>query len=157
MSVDEPQCEPYRGSVCSPHIANSQVYIPAGQTQADIEAALGAAIQQINNDLPITLNQRCTKYLKPSMCLTAFPLCRERPRLAVHRMCYDECRLLTTEICSSLVDYVDAQPELGLVDMLPICTDLPLPGASAGANSENSCLRMGMSESGGNLLTSFVM
>ena len=60
MSVDEPQCEPYRGSVCSPHIANSQVYIPAGQTQADIEAALGAAIQQINNDLPITLNQRCT-------------------------------------------------------------------------------------------------
>ncbi|XP_792459.2 inactive tyrosine-protein kinase transmembrane receptor ROR1 isoform X1 [Strongylocentrotus purpuratus] len=155
MSVDEPQCEPYRGSVCSPHIANSQVYIPAGQTQADIEAALGAAIQQINNDLPITLNQRCTKYLKPSMCLTAFPLCRERPRLAVHRMCYDECRLLTTEICSSLVDYVDAQPELGLVDMLPICTDLPLPGAVAGANSENSCLRMGMSESGVATITPF--
>lgn len=146
LSADEPQCEPYRGTVCRPHIANSQVYIDAGQSQSTIEASLTAAIEQINSDLPVTLSDRCTKYLKPSMCLTAFPLCRERPRLAVHRMCPDECRLLETEICLPLFEYVDVNSEVALVDMLPICSELP---NIQGSNSENSCLNMGMSQPGG--------
>ena len=145
VSTDEDQCEPYRGTMCSPHFGNSPVYVEAGQTQASVEAALQSAMLQISELLP-NLSERCTKYLRPSMCLTAFPLCRDTPRLVIHRMCYDECSLLTTDICTSLFEYVDSQPELGLVDMLPICTDLPLTGS----NRENTCINMGMSQTGGN-------
>ncbi|XP_072173224.1 inactive tyrosine-protein kinase transmembrane receptor ROR1-like [Diadema setosum] len=147
---DEAQCEIYQGTVCNPPFVQSQVYIEVGQTQAAIEAQLVQALHQIRTDLP-DLDERCTRYLRPSMCLTAFPMCTERPRLSIYRMCYEECTLLTTSICRSVIDYVDSRPELGLVDLLPICTDLPLPGS----NAENACIQMGISQTGAATLSPF--
>ena len=142
-NTDNARCEPYRGSVCRRHIVSSSVYMKADTTQEEIERELQAALTRLGSILSLT--ETCSKFITPSICLTAFPLCRETPELSIHQLCRDECQLLETDVCAPLYDHVDSQVELDLVGVLPVCSELPRIGSQ---NSE-MCFRLGMSNSGG--------
>ncbi|XP_038066705.1 inactive tyrosine-protein kinase transmembrane receptor ROR1-like, partial [Patiria miniata] len=141
-NTDNARCEPYRGSVCRRHIVSSSVYMHADTTQEETEQELQAALTRLES-LP-SLTETCSRYIMPSICLTAFPLCSETPELSVHQLCRDECQLLETDICAPLYDHVDSQVELDLVGVLPVCSDLP----RLGSPDSQMCMRLGMSNSG---------
>ncbi len=137
------RCEQYRGVVCAQHIQSS-IFLPAGQEQSDIEQELTAAFVRLQS-MP-DISETCERYIIPSICLTAFPLCDQGDRgLSVHKLCHDECNLLETDTCSDLYDYIDTEVELDLVGILPICSELPQVGEPGG----ETCMRLGLSDSGG--------
>ena len=145
-SIQTSRCEPYRGLVCRPHLSQSSVFLPAGQEQEDIEDELTAAFVRLQS-MP-EIGETCNRYIKPSICLTAFPLCNQAStslQLSVHKLCHDECTLLETDTCSDLYDYIDTRVELDLVGILPICSELP----AAGEPGSETCMRLGLSDSGG--------
>ncbi|XP_033636995.1 inactive tyrosine-protein kinase transmembrane receptor ROR1-like [Asterias rubens] len=141
-NVDNARCEPYRGAVCRRHISSSSVYMRADTTQEEIEQEVQAALTRLASI--VSLSEPCSMFITPSICLTAFPLCRESPDLSIHQLCRDECQLLETDVCASLYDHVDSQVELDLVGVLPVCSDLPRLGSQA----SEMCFRLGMSNSG---------
>nr|XP_012224322.1 PREDICTED: tyrosine-protein kinase transmembrane receptor Ror isoform X1 [Linepithema humile] len=68
-------CEVYVGKTCAQFVGNQSVYIIYPMTQKMLEEKLMKAFQVIefSNDL----SSNCEGYAKPSLCYSAFPICRD--------------------------------------------------------------------------------
>ncbi|XP_046609095.1 tyrosine-protein kinase transmembrane receptor Ror isoform X1 [Neodiprion virginianus] len=69
-------CELYLGKVCADFVGNHSVYVPSTTTQKELEERLLQAFRVINysNELSST----CERYAKPSLCFSAFAICRDQ-------------------------------------------------------------------------------
>ncbi|KAK0183194.1 hypothetical protein PV327_001259 [Microctonus hyperodae] len=67
-------CEVYVGKICEEFLSNQTVYIPHPMTQKTLEDKLVQAFGVIN--LSTELSANCKIYAKPSVCYSAFPICR---------------------------------------------------------------------------------
>ncbi|XP_012268350.2 tyrosine-protein kinase transmembrane receptor Ror isoform X2 [Athalia rosae] len=72
----EGTCEIYVGKICAEYVGNKSVYISHMVPQNMLEERLIQAFTVINysNELSST----CERYAKPSLCYSAFPICREQ-------------------------------------------------------------------------------
>ncbi|XP_046670353.1 tyrosine-protein kinase transmembrane receptor Ror-like isoform X1 [Homalodisca vitripennis] len=134
----EPVCQLYRGQRCSQFVGNKSVYIQPGVTQAIIETKLNAAFVVISqsNDL----SQGCEKYALPSLCYTAYPVCREDASLPPRRICRQDCDLLENELCQLEYALAKKHPLIGRQLEMPECTNLP----AIGSPGSEDCLQLGM-------------
>jgi len=81
----------YQGSHCSKYLQGQNVYIPANSSQALIEGNLSSAFKVITRSTDMTPG--CAKYALPSICHTAYPLCRKdrtipKPLLVCQEVCF---------------------------------------------------------------------
>jgi len=88
----------YQGSHCSKYLQGQNVYIPANSSQALIEGNLSSAFKVITRSTDMTAG--CAKYALPSICHTAYPLCRKdrtipKPLLVCQEVC----------LSNSLIDF----------------------------------------------------
>lgn len=80
----------YQGSHCSKYLQGQNVYIPANSSQALIEGNLSSAFKVITRSTDMTAG--CAKYALPSICHSAYPLCRKdrtipKPLLVCQEVC----------------------------------------------------------------------
>ncbi|XP_077273107.1 tyrosine-protein kinase transmembrane receptor Ror isoform X3 [Temnothorax americanus] len=68
-------CEVYIGKTCAQFVGNQSVYIIHPMTQKMLEEKLMKAFQVINFSNELSSN--CEGYAKPSLCYSAFPICRD--------------------------------------------------------------------------------
>ncbi|KAG5324300.1 ROR1 kinase, partial [Pseudoatta argentina] len=68
-------CEVYIGKTCAQFVGNQSVYIIYPMTQKMLEEKLMKAFQVINFSNELSSN--CEGYAKPSLCYSAFPICRD--------------------------------------------------------------------------------
>ncbi|XP_020300058.1 tyrosine-protein kinase transmembrane receptor Ror isoform X2 [Pseudomyrmex gracilis] len=68
-------CEVYTGQTCAQFVGNQSVYITYPMTQKMLEEKLMKAFQVINFSNELSSN--CEGYAKPSLCYSAFPICRD--------------------------------------------------------------------------------
>ncbi|RLU25724.1 hypothetical protein DMN91_001881 [Ooceraea biroi] len=68
-------CEVYVGKTCAQFVGNQSVYIMYPMTQKMLEEKLMKAFQVINFSNELSSN--CEGYAKPSLCYSAFPICRD--------------------------------------------------------------------------------
>ncbi|XP_019700649.1 tyrosine-protein kinase transmembrane receptor Ror isoform X1 [Harpegnathos saltator] len=69
-------CEVYIGKTCAQFVGNQSVYIIYPMTQKMLEEKLMKAFQVINFSNELSSN--CEGYAKPSLCYSAFPICRDQ-------------------------------------------------------------------------------
>ncbi|CAH0386476.1 unnamed protein product, partial [Bemisia tabaci] len=118
----EARCEVYTGTVCTEFTQSDLVYIPGGQTQAEIESKLGSALTVVNTSPD--LSPSCQQFVKPSLCYSNFPLCRKHTQIP-RKICVQDCEILENELCR--VEYAIAKrhPLIGKALNVPECDDLP--------------------------------
>lgn len=133
LSSPSPRCEKYHGTLCNSYLEQSNVHLDGEKEQDVIETELETPILRIQ--AMTSISPTCLRYIIPSICLTAYPLCKESPNLVTHGLCQADCITLETDICADLYDFVDSTGDR-LGDVLPVCTDLPSPGTEG----ENTCL-----------------
>lgn len=68
-------CEMYVGKTCAQFVGNQSVYIIYPMTQKMLEEKLMKTFQVINFSNELSSN--CEGYAKPSLCYSAFPICRD--------------------------------------------------------------------------------
>ncbi|KAL5244144.1 hypothetical protein ACI65C_011554 [Semiaphis heraclei] len=122
--LTHPICQMYQGSHCSKYLQGQNVYIPANSSQALIEGNLSSAFKVITSSTDMTAG--CAKYALPSICHTAYPLCRKdrtipKPLL----VCQEDCELLENDICSQEHAIAKKHHLLGRFVNLPNCSSLP--------------------------------
>ncbi|KAG7200756.1 hypothetical protein KM043_001302 [Ampulex compressa] len=71
----EGTCELYVGKTCAQFVGNQSVYIMYPMTQKLLEDKLMKAFRVINYSNELSSN--CEGYAKPSLCYSAFPICRD--------------------------------------------------------------------------------
>ncbi|XP_034188022.2 tyrosine-protein kinase transmembrane receptor Ror isoform X1 [Osmia lignaria lignaria] len=71
----EGKCEVYVGKTCAQFLGNQSVYIPYPMTQELLDDKLMKAFGVIKYSNEISLS--CIGYAKPSLCYSAFPVCRD--------------------------------------------------------------------------------
>ncbi|XP_053985343.1 tyrosine-protein kinase transmembrane receptor Ror isoform X1 [Hylaeus volcanicus] len=71
----EGKCEVYIGKTCAQFLENQSVYIPYPMTQELLDDKLMKAFNVIQYSNEVSLN--CEGYAKPSLCYSAFPICRD--------------------------------------------------------------------------------
>ncbi|KAG5876171.1 hypothetical protein JTB14_015726 [Gonioctena quinquepunctata] len=92
----EPFCQLYKGQKCRKYMSNEYVFVQPPHTQKDIEDKLDAAFLVISqsNDISPT----CYKFAQPSVCFSAFPLCRDPKQINVYQTNHrDEFMRVTSE------------------------------------------------------------
>lgn len=131
LPANEPYCQPYQGSLCWEFLANKSVYIRPSHKQATVEAMLTRALTVANHSPDIT--PQCVQYAKPSLCFSAFPVCREeihdkitKPSQRPHRICRKDCELLENKVCP--LEYALAKRNALVKQIMQDCSELPLSG-----------------------------
>ncbi|XP_076249168.1 tyrosine-protein kinase transmembrane receptor Ror [Calliopsis andreniformis] len=71
----EGKCEVYVGKTCAQFLENQLVYIPYPMTQEILDDKLMKAFGVIEYSNEVSSN--CEGYAKPSLCYSAFPICRD--------------------------------------------------------------------------------
>ncbi|XP_076762037.1 tyrosine-protein kinase transmembrane receptor Ror isoform X1 [Xylocopa sonorina] len=71
----EGKCEIYVGKTCAQFVGNRSVYIPYSMTQEMLDNKLMKAFGVIKYSNEVSSN--CEGYAKPSLCYSAFPICRD--------------------------------------------------------------------------------
>ncbi|XP_017892247.1 LOW QUALITY PROTEIN: tyrosine-protein kinase transmembrane receptor Ror-like [Ceratina calcarata] len=71
----EGKCEVYVGKTCAQFLGNQSVYIPYPKTQKLLDEKLMKAFGVIRFSNEVSSN--CEGYAKPSLCYSAFPICRD--------------------------------------------------------------------------------
>ncbi|XP_033333112.1 tyrosine-protein kinase transmembrane receptor Ror isoform X1 [Megalopta genalis] len=71
----EGKCEIYVGKTCAQFLAKESVYIPYSMTQELLDDKLMKAFGVIEYSNEVSSN--CEGYAKPSLCYSAFPICRD--------------------------------------------------------------------------------
>ncbi|XP_076163536.1 tyrosine-protein kinase transmembrane receptor Ror [Ptiloglossa arizonensis] len=71
----EGKCEVYVGKTCEQFLENQSVYIPYPMTQELLDEKLMKAFGVIEFSNEVSFN--CEGYAKPSLCYSAFPICRD--------------------------------------------------------------------------------
>ncbi|XP_026297812.1 tyrosine-protein kinase transmembrane receptor Ror isoform X3 [Apis mellifera] len=71
----EGKCEVYVGKTCAQFLGNQSVYIPYPMTQELLDDKLMKAFGVIKYSNEVSSN--CEGYAKPSLCFSAFPICRD--------------------------------------------------------------------------------
>ncbi|KAK9305820.1 hypothetical protein QLX08_003324 [Tetragonisca angustula] len=69
------KCEVYVGKTCAQFLGNQSVYIPYPMTQEILDDKLMKAFGVIKYSNEVSSN--CEGYAKPSLCYSAFPICRD--------------------------------------------------------------------------------
>ncbi|KAK1130770.1 hypothetical protein K0M31_018879 [Melipona bicolor] len=69
------KCEVYVGKTCAQFLGNQSVYIPYPMTQELLDDKLMKAFGVIKYSNEVSSN--CEGYAKPSLCYSAFPICRD--------------------------------------------------------------------------------
>ncbi|KAJ8916666.1 hypothetical protein NQ315_000311 [Exocentrus adspersus] len=166
----EPFCQPYRGRRCSNYLENKYVFVQPPYTQHEIEAKLDAAFLVISQSNDISPS--CSKFAQPSICFSAFPLCKDpkqinmyqtehlqefravtaatkhkfkiRPKLTdyLKRICRDECMLLENELCSKEYSIAKRHLLISQIMNLEECEQLPLESEA----SSKHCLSLGVGD-----------
>lgn len=79
-------------------------------------------------------------FAEPSLCYSAFPICRSDPTQPPHRICRQDCEMLENELCSLEYALAKSHPLIGKQLALPECAELPQE------HSEHSqgCLELGV-------------
>jgi len=134
----EPTCQIYRGQRCLELIGNKSVYIPAGVSQQIIESKLTQAFLVVSQSKD--LSQSCEKYALPSLCYTAFPICRDDHTRPPRRICRQDCELLENELCQLEYALAKKHPLIGRQIEMPECMNLP----AVGSPDSEDCLQLGM-------------
>ncbi|XP_043267046.1 tyrosine-protein kinase transmembrane receptor Ror isoform X2 [Venturia canescens] len=75
--IQEGVCELYTGKICEQFVGNKSIYVPHPMTQKTLEDKLVQAFQVISFSNEVSPN--CQAYAKPSLCYSAFPICRDPP------------------------------------------------------------------------------
>lgn len=127
----DPTCQQYQGRVCWEYLANRSVYIAPAMKQPHIEAMLNRALTVAKHSPDIT--PQCVQFAKPSLCYSAFPVCREdphdkvvKPTLKPHRICRRDCDRLENEYCP--LEYALAKRNALIKQVMQDCSDLPMTG-----------------------------
>lgn len=134
----EPVCQLYRGSRCSQYVGNMSVYVSAGVTQSLLETKLASALTVIAHSKDIS--EGCEVYALPSLCYSAFPVCRDDPTLHPRRICRQDCEILENELCQ--VEYAIAKrhPLIGQQLEMVECERL----AEVNSVENQGCLQLGI-------------
>ncbi|KAE8743180.1 hypothetical protein FOCC_FOCC011209 [Frankliniella occidentalis] len=137
----EPICQPYQGNICWEFLANKSVYIRPTHNQQNIEMMLTRALTVANHSPDIT--PQCVKFAKPSLCYSAFPVCREKvhdkitkPSQKPRRICRTDCELIENKLCP--LEYALAKRNALVKQVMQDCSELPL----AGTPDDEGCLSL---------------
>ncbi|KAJ8950729.1 hypothetical protein NQ318_011220 [Aromia moschata] len=79
----EPFCQIYRGQRCKDYLADKYVFVQPPHTQKDIEDKLYAAFLVISQSNDISAS--CNKFAQPSICFSAFPLCKDPKQINMYQ------------------------------------------------------------------------
>lgn len=134
-------CQVYEGILCSLYIGNKSVFIPASETQDMLEFKLSNAFTVIANSED--LSPSCSSFAKPSLCYSAFPLCREDESEGIgkpRKICREDCEILENEMCSSEYAIAKRHPLIGKKLVLHECNELP----PIGSKESEGCLKLGV-------------
>lgn len=164
-NVTEPFCQKYKGERCKDLLGGKYVFIQPLLTQKDIEDKLNNAFLVISQSNDIS--SECEKYVHPSMCYSAFPICvdpkpvnrfqkehvMKDPEYLNHekfstmrntltkylrRVCKEDCLMLETEICLKEYAIAKRHPIIGQIPQLEECEILPEE------IDESHCLSLGV-------------
>ncbi|XP_018562760.1 tyrosine-protein kinase transmembrane receptor Ror isoform X1 [Anoplophora glabripennis] len=92
----EPFCQPYKGRRCSQYLEGKYVFVQPPYTQQEIEAKLDAAFLVISQSNDISPS--CNKFAQPSICFSAFPLCKDPQQINMYQTDHlHEFRAVTAE------------------------------------------------------------
>ncbi|XP_073974043.1 tyrosine-protein kinase transmembrane receptor Ror-like isoform X2 [Rhodnius prolixus] len=118
-----PICQLYQGKLCASVLANKTVYIPANITQAQIEEKLESAFTVVSHSED--LSKTCEPYAVPSLCYTAFAVCRSDESLPPKQICRKDCEFLENELCRKEYAIAKRHPLIGRQLEMPVCVELP--------------------------------
>uniref|UniRef100_A0A0A9Z5Y9 Tyrosine-protein kinase receptor n=2 Tax=Lygus hesperus TaxID=30085 RepID=A0A0A9Z5Y9_LYGHE len=138
--LPKPVCELYTGKICAEVLENKTIYIPVNTTQADIEFKLTSAFSVVTRSED--LSKTCQPYAAPSLCYTAFAICRNDETQPPKQICRRDCEFLENELCRKEYAIAKRHPLIGRNIDLPVCADLP-PGNSP---HNEDCLSLGVPE-----------
>ncbi|XP_075228843.1 tyrosine-protein kinase transmembrane receptor Ror-like isoform X2 [Lycorma delicatula] len=136
--IKEPRCEVYRGTHCSKFVGNHSVFIPGGTTQTLLENKIKAAFMVISHSKDVTPS--CGKYALPSLCYSAFPICREDHSSHPRRVCREDCELLENELCKMEYAIAKRHPLIGQQFEMAECSKLP----EIDSPENEGCIQLGM-------------
>ncbi|KAL1117143.1 hypothetical protein AAG570_004471, partial [Ranatra chinensis] len=117
----------YVGKLCGDFLTNKTIFIPGGKKQSLIEEKLYTAFTVIKNSGD--LSKTCEAYAFPSLCFTAFPVCRDDILQPPIQICRQDCEMLENEICKKEYAIAKRHPLIGMEIHMPSCQELPLHGS----------------------------